>query len=86
MLALQKDGFILLLSICPSVRMSAHTNVNILCQSFEWSFFSFAYIFWKLFIYVVDVWLMLLLYGYRIVYIILLLTQGQGHRQKLVLK
>ena len=33
-LALQKDGFILLLSIRPSVRMSAHTNVNILRQSF----------------------------------------------------
>ena len=33
-LALQKDGFILLLSIRPSVRMSAHTNVNILHQSF----------------------------------------------------
>ena len=33
-LALQKDGFILLLSICPSVCMSAHTNVNILRQSF----------------------------------------------------
>ena len=33
-LALQKDGFILLLSIGPLVRMSAHTNVNILRQSF----------------------------------------------------
>ena len=33
-LALQKDGFILLLSIRPSVHMSAHTNVNILRQSF----------------------------------------------------
>ena len=33
-LALQKDGFILLLSIRPSVRMPAHTNVNILRQSF----------------------------------------------------
>ena len=33
-LALPKDGFILLLSIRPSVRSSAHTNVNILCQSF----------------------------------------------------
>ena len=32
--ALQKDGFILLLSIHPSVGMSAHTNVNILRQSF----------------------------------------------------
>ena len=44
-LALQKDGFILLLSIRPSVCMSAHTNVNILHQSFAWSFFFFAYIF-----------------------------------------
>ena len=44
-LALQKDGFILLLSIHPSVGMSAHTNVNILRQSFAWIFFSFAYIF-----------------------------------------
>ena len=33
-LALQKDGFILLLSIRPSVCMSAHINVNILRQSF----------------------------------------------------
>ena len=33
-LDLQKDGFILLLSIRPSVRMSAHTNVNIFRQSF----------------------------------------------------
>ena len=33
-LALQKDGFIILLSIRPSVHMSAHTNVNILHQSF----------------------------------------------------
>ena len=33
-LALQKDGFILLLSIHPSVGMSAHTNVSILLQSF----------------------------------------------------
>ena len=33
-LALQKDGFMLLLSIRPSVRMSAHTNVNILRQIF----------------------------------------------------
>ena len=33
-LALQKDGFILLLSIRPSVRMSAHTNVNILHPRF----------------------------------------------------
>ena len=33
-LALQKDESILLLSIRPSVRMSAHTNVNILRQSF----------------------------------------------------
>ena len=33
-LALQKDGFIFLLSIRPSVRMSAHTYVNILRQSF----------------------------------------------------
>ena len=33
-LALHKDGFILLLSIRPSVRMSAHINVNILRQSF----------------------------------------------------
>ena len=31
-LALQKDGFILLVSILPSVRMSAHTNVNILYE------------------------------------------------------
>ena len=38
-LALQKDGFILLLSIHPSVRMSAHTNVNILRESFARSFF-----------------------------------------------
>ena len=38
-LALQKDGFILLPSIRPSVRMSAHTYINILCQSFVWSFF-----------------------------------------------
>ena len=29
-LALQKEEFILLLSIHPSVRMSVHTNVNIL--------------------------------------------------------
>ena len=43
-LALQKDGFILLLSIRSSVHMSAHTNVNILRQCFAWSFF-FAYIF-----------------------------------------
>ena len=43
-LALQKDGFMLLLSIRPSVRMSAHTNVNILGQNFVWCF-SFAYIF-----------------------------------------
>ena len=42
--ALQKDGFILLLSIRPSVRMSAHTNVNILRQKFCVKF-SFAYIF-----------------------------------------
>ena len=33
-LALQKDGFILLLSIRPSVCMSAHTNVNILHEVF----------------------------------------------------
>ena len=33
-LALQKDGFILLLSIRPSLHMSAHTNVNILRQSY----------------------------------------------------
>ena len=33
-LALRKDGFILLISIRPSLRMSAHTNVNILGQSF----------------------------------------------------
>ena len=32
-LAIHKDGFILLLSIRPSVRISAHTNVNILRQS-----------------------------------------------------
>ena len=38
-LALQKDGFILLLSIRPSVHMSAYTNVNILRQSVAWSFF-----------------------------------------------
>ena len=38
-LALQKDGFILLLSICPSVCMSGHTNVNILHQSFVCFFF-----------------------------------------------
>ena len=38
-LALQKDGFILLLSIRPSVRISAHTNVNILGQSFALSVF-----------------------------------------------
>ena len=38
-LALQKDGFILLLSIHPSVHVSAHTNVNILRQSFALSFF-----------------------------------------------
>ena len=44
-LALQKDGFILLLSIRPSVRMSAHTNVNILRQNFWCEVFSFAYIF-----------------------------------------
>ena len=37
--ALQKDGFILLLSIRPSVRMSAHTNVNILRQKFCVKFF-----------------------------------------------
>ena len=43
-LALQKDGFILLLSIHPSVRISAHTTVNILCQSLR-EVFSFAYIF-----------------------------------------
>ena len=43
-LALQKKGFILLLSIHPSVRMSTHTNFNILRQSFA-CFFSFAYIF-----------------------------------------
>ena len=43
-LALQKDGFILLLSIRSSVRVSAYTNVNILRQSFR-DFFSFAYIF-----------------------------------------
>ena len=33
-LALQKDRYILLLIIHPSVPMAAHTNVNILCQSF----------------------------------------------------
>ena len=33
-LALQKARFILLLSIRPSVHTSAHTNVNILHQSF----------------------------------------------------
>ena len=38
-LALQKDGFISLLSIRPSVHISAHTNVNILRQSFALSFF-----------------------------------------------
>ena len=38
-LALQKDGFILLLSIRPSVGMSAHTNGNMLRQSFAWSSF-----------------------------------------------
>ena len=38
-LALQKDGFILLLSIRPSVHMSAHTNVNILGQNFYLSVF-----------------------------------------------
>ena len=43
-LALQKDGFILLLSIHPSVRMSAHTNVNILREVLR-EVFSFAYIF-----------------------------------------
>ena len=43
-LALQKDGFILLLSIRSSVRVSAYTNVNILRQSFR-EFFSFAFIF-----------------------------------------
>ena len=38
-LALQKDGFILLLSISPSVHMSAHTNVSILHQSLREVFF-----------------------------------------------
>ena len=33
-LALQKDEFILLLSIRPSVRMSANRNINLLRQSF----------------------------------------------------
>ena len=44
-LALQKDGFMLLLSIRPSVPMSAHTNVNMLRQSFACSFFPFTYMF-----------------------------------------
>ena len=38
-IALQKDGFILLLSIRPSERMTAHTNVNILCEVFREVFF-----------------------------------------------
>ena len=42
-LALQKDGFILLLSICPKVRMAAHTNVNIFWSKFCVKCFSFAY-------------------------------------------
>ena len=46
-LALQKDGYILLLSIRPSVHMSAHTNVNILCQSS--AFFFLLLIFLKAF-------------------------------------
>ena len=44
-LALQKDGFILPLSIHPSVRNSAHTNINIFASKFSVKFFSLAYIF-----------------------------------------
>ena len=43
-LALQKDGFILRLSIRPSECMSAQTNVNILVKVLREVFF-FAYIF-----------------------------------------
>ena len=49
-LALQKDGFILQLSIRASVRMSAHTNVNFCIKVLREVFFLLRIFFFKSFL------------------------------------